>query len=202
MKVRAAVLREMGKSRPYAESKPVVIETIELAPPGAGEMLVKILAAGICHSDLSVVDGSRPRVMPMVLGHEACGEVVECGRDVNDFHGHRVANQEMARFNPTAIGSILRSVRDVAVGQQHGRVVTGRTRQDRDLKRFGPFGAHHGDNFAIKSNSQAKHRLSLQCNLTIALSGQARRRFRPGERAIHCEHGAATMGHGPTPIIC
>lgn len=91
MKVRAAVLREMGKSKPYAESKPVVIETIELAPPGAGEMLVKILAAGICHSDLSVVDGSRPRVMPMVLGHEACGEVVECGRDVNDFKpGDRV----------------------------------------------------------------------------------------------------------------
>lgn len=91
MKVRAAVLREMGKPKPYSDSKPVVIETIELAPPGAGEMLVKILAAGICHSDLSVVDGSRPRVMPMVLGHEACGEVIECGRDVSDFQpGDRV----------------------------------------------------------------------------------------------------------------
>lgn len=91
MKIRAAVLREMGKPKPYADSKPVVIEEIELAPPGADEMLVRILAAGVCHSDLSVVDGSRPRVMPMVLGHEACGEVAECGAGVKDFKpGDRV----------------------------------------------------------------------------------------------------------------
>jgi alcohol dehydrogenase len=44
--------------------------------------MLRMLAAGLCHSDLSVIDGSRPRVMPMVLGHEACGEVVEIGADV------------------------------------------------------------------------------------------------------------------------
>ena len=43
--------------------------------PGPGELLVRVRAAGLCHSDLSVIDGSRPRVMPMVLGHEAAGEV-------------------------------------------------------------------------------------------------------------------------------
>ena len=85
MKVRAAVLREMGLPAPYAQSKPLAIETIELAPPGAGELRVRVLAAGLCHSDLSVIDGSRPRPMPMVLGHEATGEIVELGAGVDGF---------------------------------------------------------------------------------------------------------------------
>ncbi|WP_020386783.1 zinc-dependent alcohol dehydrogenase family protein [Kribbella catacumbae] len=76
MIVRGAVLREMGLPSPYAESRPLRIEEVELAPPGPGELLVRIRAAGLCHSDLSVIDGSRPRVMPMLLGHEATGEVV------------------------------------------------------------------------------------------------------------------------------
>nr|WP_206370377.1 zinc-dependent alcohol dehydrogenase family protein [Solimonas marina] len=75
----------MGLPAPYAESKPLAIETLELDAPGAGELLVRIRAAGLCHSDLSVIDGSRPRVMPMVLGHEAAGEVVAVGADVQDF---------------------------------------------------------------------------------------------------------------------
>ncbi len=79
MKVRAAVLREMGSPPPYAESRPLEITEVELDPPGPGELLVRVGAAGLCHSDLSVIDGSRPRVMPMALGHEAAGEVVEVG---------------------------------------------------------------------------------------------------------------------------
>ncbi|GAA3570120.1 zinc-dependent alcohol dehydrogenase family protein [Kribbella ginsengisoli] len=77
MIVRGAVLREMGLPSPYAESRPLSIEEVELAPPGPGELLVRIRAAGLCHSDLSVIDGSRPRVMPMLLGHEATGEVIQ-----------------------------------------------------------------------------------------------------------------------------
>ncbi|MEU0090385.1 zinc-dependent alcohol dehydrogenase family protein [Kribbella sp. NPDC006257] len=77
MIVRGAVLREMGLPSPYAVSRPLTIEDIELAPPGPGELLVRIRAAGLCHSDLSVIDGSRPRVMPMLLGHEATGEVIQ-----------------------------------------------------------------------------------------------------------------------------
>jgi Zn-dependent alcohol dehydrogenase len=76
MIVRGAVLREMGLPAPYGESRPLQIEEIQLAPPGPGELLVRVRAAGLCHSDLSVIDGSRPRVMPMLLGHEATGEVV------------------------------------------------------------------------------------------------------------------------------
>ncbi|TDU89922.1 alcohol dehydrogenase [Kribbella voronezhensis] len=76
MIVRGAVLREMGLPSPYAVSRPLRIEEVELAPPGPGELLVRIRAAGLCHSDLSVIDSSRPRVMPMLLGHEATGEVI------------------------------------------------------------------------------------------------------------------------------
>jgi len=79
MKTTAAILYEMGLAQPYAESSPLVIDEITLAGPGPGEVLVEIAAAGLCHSDLSVVDGSRPRVMPMVLGHEASGIVREVG---------------------------------------------------------------------------------------------------------------------------
>ncbi|HET6545080.1 MAG TPA: zinc-dependent alcohol dehydrogenase family protein [Chryseolinea sp.] len=85
MKIRGAVLYQMGKERPYHKSNPLVIEELELGEPQSGEILVKIHAAGLCHSDLSVIDGNRPRQVPMVLGHEAAGEVVELGTDVRDL---------------------------------------------------------------------------------------------------------------------
>ncbi len=91
MKVKAAVLRQSGQPVPYAVSQPLVIETVELAPPGTGEICVRVLAAGLCHSDLSVINGSRPRTMPIVLGHEATGEIVELGAGVEGFRvGDRV----------------------------------------------------------------------------------------------------------------
>ena len=85
MRMKAALLRQMGLARPYATSKPLEIVEVELEPPGRGELLVKIMAAGLCHSDLSVINGDRPRPMPMVLGHEAAGIVQETGAGVEDF---------------------------------------------------------------------------------------------------------------------
>lgn len=85
MKIRAAILEEMGRAPPYAASKPLVIDDIDLAPPGPGEVLVKIASAGLCHSDLSVIDGSRPRPTPMALGHEAAATVEELGPQVDDL---------------------------------------------------------------------------------------------------------------------
>ena len=85
MKIKAAVLYEMGKPRPYYESKPLQIEEVDLNAPGCNEVLVKVRAAGLCHSDLSVIDGSRVRPLPMVIGHEASGEVMECGAGVTDL---------------------------------------------------------------------------------------------------------------------
>lgn len=85
MKIRAAVLDRMGAEAPYAISKPLRIAEIELDPPGRGEVLVRIAAAGLCHSDLSVINGDRPRPMPMALGHEAAGVVEALGEDVDDL---------------------------------------------------------------------------------------------------------------------
>lgn len=85
MKARGAVLREMGVAPPYAESRPLQLVEVALDPPGPGELLVRVAAAGLCHSDLSVIDGSRPRVMPMLLGHEAAGEVLEVGAGAGSF---------------------------------------------------------------------------------------------------------------------
>lgn len=85
MKIRAAVLHEAPKTAPFATSRPLRIDEIDLAPPGPGEVLVRIRAAGLCHSDLSVINGDRPRPTPMVLGHEAAGEVAETGPGVDDL---------------------------------------------------------------------------------------------------------------------
>ena len=85
MKIRAAVLHEMGAPAPYATSKPLKIETLDLDPPGEGEVLVQIKAAGLCHSDLSVIEGARPRPMPMAIGHEAAGIVKEIGSGVHSL---------------------------------------------------------------------------------------------------------------------
>ncbi|MGH8709771.1 MAG: zinc-dependent alcohol dehydrogenase family protein [Burkholderiales bacterium] len=85
MKIKAAVLNQMGVKPPYAASRPLSVEEVELDPPGQGEVLVKIAAAGLCHSDLSVINGDRPRPMPMVLGHEAAGIVEELGAGVDDL---------------------------------------------------------------------------------------------------------------------
>ncbi|MFO1320259.1 MAG: zinc-dependent alcohol dehydrogenase family protein [Burkholderiales bacterium] len=85
MKIKAAVIRQMGLPQPYAQSRPMSIEEVDLAPPQHREVLVQIKAASLCHSDLSTVNADRPRQMPMVLGHEASGVVVECGPGVNDL---------------------------------------------------------------------------------------------------------------------
>ncbi len=85
MITRGALLERTGLPRPYATSRPLRIAELELAAPGPQDMLVRVLAAGLCHSDLSVIDGSRPRPMPMVLGHEAAGTVERVGADVTGF---------------------------------------------------------------------------------------------------------------------
>ncbi|WP_237224230.1 zinc-binding dehydrogenase [Rothia nasisuis] len=89
--IRGAVLEEIGAAEPYASSKPITISDIQLDPPGPGELLVRIEAAGLCHSDLSVVNGNRPRPVPMLLGHESAGIIEEVGEGVTDYAvGQRV----------------------------------------------------------------------------------------------------------------
>jgi S-(hydroxymethyl)glutathione dehydrogenase / alcohol dehydrogenase len=74
MKTQAAVLWEPGRQ--------VEILEVDLAGPKEGEVLVRIAACGVCHSDLHVVDGHLPEPLPLVLGHEAAGVVEEVGARV------------------------------------------------------------------------------------------------------------------------
>jgi len=78
MKTKAAVLYEAGQ--------PAVIEEITLDPPRRDEILVRMEAAGVCHSDLHVRDGLLLEPMPLVLGHEGTGVVVEVGQGVSGLH--------------------------------------------------------------------------------------------------------------------
>lgn len=98
MKVRAAVLNHSPAEGPYARTRPLTIEEVDLAPPGPGEVLVKIEAAGLCHSDLSVIDGARPRPTPIVLGHEAAARVHALGPGVDDL---KVGDRAVLVFVPS-----------------------------------------------------------------------------------------------------
>ena len=75
MKVKAAILYELGGR--------LEVEDIELADPKENEVLVKVSAAGVCHSDISVIDGVIPFPLPAVLGHEGSGVVESVGPGVD-----------------------------------------------------------------------------------------------------------------------
>ena len=80
---RAAVLHQSGT--------PLSIERVSLAAPMPTDVVVKVRAAGLCHTDLEVIDGSLRYPLPMILGHEAAGVVEEVGSAVHDVHaGDRV----------------------------------------------------------------------------------------------------------------
>lgn len=98
MKTRAAILTMVGAMRPYAVSRPLIVDEVTLDPPGPGEVLIRVRAAGLCHSDLSVIDGNRPRPLPMVLGHECAGVVEEIGAGVDDL---RAGDHVVASFVPS-----------------------------------------------------------------------------------------------------
>jgi alcohol dehydrogenase len=99
MEITAAVLTRSGDAHaPYAESIPLVLKGLTLDPPRPGELLVRIDAAGICHSDLSVINGDRPRPMPMALGHEAAATILASG-DADDAQ-FAVGDQVVLVFLP------------------------------------------------------------------------------------------------------
>lgn len=72
--MKAAVLREVGK--------PLEIEDVQISKPGPREVLVRTVAAGVCHSDLHFIEGSYPTQLPIVLGHESAGVVEQVGSEV------------------------------------------------------------------------------------------------------------------------
>lgn len=101
--IRGAVLEGCDFGAPYGESRPITISELELADPGPDEVLVEIEAAGICHSDLSVVQGHRVRPTPMLLGHEAAGRVLAVGQAVTEVApGQRVVMAFLPRCGSCA----------------------------------------------------------------------------------------------------
>ncbi|MEZ6188641.1 MAG: alcohol dehydrogenase catalytic domain-containing protein [Planctomycetota bacterium] len=90
MKMRAAVLEEFGK--------PLVVQELEIAPPKAGEVLVKVKACGVCHTDLYTASGADPSgYAPCVLGHEGAGVVEEVGEGVTSL---KVGDHVVTLFSP------------------------------------------------------------------------------------------------------
>ncbi|SDD47629.1 alcohol dehydrogenase catalytic domain-containing protein [Nocardioides lianchengensis] len=103
MRITGAVLEEIGLERPYAVSQPLKVRELELAEPGPGELLVRVEVAGLCHSDLSVVNGDRVRPVPMLLGHEAAGIVEAVGPGGSDLGvGQRVVMTFLPRCGDCA----------------------------------------------------------------------------------------------------
>ena len=77
MKAKAAILYEVGG--------PWVIEEVDVRDPGPGEVLVKLVGSGLCHSDEHMLTGDMPSPMPVIGGHEGAGEVIEIGPGVTDL---------------------------------------------------------------------------------------------------------------------
>ena len=78
MKIRAAVLEEFGR--------PLEVQELDLAEPKAGEVLVRLVACGVCHTDLYTASGADPSgYAPTVLGHEGAGVVERVGEGVRDL---------------------------------------------------------------------------------------------------------------------
>lgn len=135
MQIHGAVLERTGDPSPYAISTPLTVSELVLAPPGPNELLVRMEAAGVCHSDLSVVDGNRRRPLPMVLGHEGAGIVEATGADVTDVRiGQRVVMTFLPRCGHCA-GCSTNGVRPCLAGStsnEHGTLMDGDIRLARN----------------------------------------------------------------------
>jgi alcohol dehydrogenase len=157
IKAQAAVLERSGAARPYRISRPVSLSEVLLAAPGPTEVLLRIEAAGVCHSDLSVVDGSRPRALPLVLGHEAAGVVEAAGADVDPaLVRRRVVTTFLPRCGECAAcatgGRLPCSAGAAANGR--GSLISGARRASRDGKAL----HHHLGVSAFATHAVVDHR--------------------------------------------
>src|SRR6188768_1844896 len=90
MRIRAAVLERFGE--------PLAVQEVELAEPRAGEVLVRLAACGVCHTDLYTASGADPSgYAPTVLGHEGAGIVEETGEGVESL---RPGDHVVTLFSP------------------------------------------------------------------------------------------------------
>lgn len=135
MKITGAVLEEIGRSSPFRKSLPLTVCELELSPPESGEALVRLEAAGLCHSDLSVINGSRVRPTPMLLGHEAVARIQKVGPNVEGFEpGDRVVATFLPRCGACE-GCLTEGIRPCSPGSvanTAGTLISGHIRLTRD----------------------------------------------------------------------
>ena len=131
MIARGAVLHDAGAAAPYARSRPLAVEELELLPPRGGEVLVRVVTAGLCHSDLSHIDGTLRKPFPLVLGHEAAGVVEAVGPGVTQVApGDQVVFAFVpacGRCTPCLTGHASRCARGMAANGK-GELLGGGTR--------------------------------------------------------------------------
>ena len=128
MKIRAAVLEEFGQ--------PLVVQEVDLAEPEAGEVLVRLEACGVCHTDLYTASGADPTgYAPCVLGHEGAGIIEAVGADVDEA---RIGERVVLTFSP-ACGACRFCLEgranlclDAAAGLDSGFLRDGTTRHGRE----------------------------------------------------------------------
>src|SRR5688500_3567106 len=89
MRFRAAVL--------HRQKEPLRIETVDLARLEPTDVLIRTRASGLCHTDLEVAEGSQPRPLPIVLGHEGAGVVEDVGAEVKSV---KPGDHVIASWNP------------------------------------------------------------------------------------------------------
>jgi Zn-dependent alcohol dehydrogenase len=123
MRIRAAVM--------HAAHEPLEVRDVELDPARRGEVLVRILATGICRSDLSYIDGKWPTPLPIVLGHEGAGVIEAVGEDVDQA---RIGERVVLTFAPACgrcrfcLEGRANLCLDAAYGLDHGTLRDGTTR--------------------------------------------------------------------------
>ena len=109
----------------FAPGEPLVIQTVAVAPPRSGEVLVEIVASGLCHTDMTTFNGSNPScVYPAILGHEGAGVVVEVGYGVDGLkvgdhviplYGPQCGRCRMCRSGRTNLCWAIKATRDRGV---------------------------------------------------------------------------------------
>jgi len=127
VKFRAAVLNAVGA--------PLTIDTLDLAPPQAGDVLVRIRASGLCHTDLEVIQGTLAYPLPIVLGHEGAGVVEAVGSAVTSV---RPGDHVVCSWNPHC-GHCFYCERGVPIlcepykrNEPKGKLLDGTSRLSRD----------------------------------------------------------------------
>jgi S-(hydroxymethyl)glutathione dehydrogenase/alcohol dehydrogenase len=185
IKTRAAVA--------FAPSEPMRIVELDLADPGPGQVRIKLLATGLCHSDQHILDGSLSHRFPAVLGHEGIGEITALGSGVTDFAlGDRVIPYLVP---DCGVCDFCRSGRTNMCVQFHARLASGETPfsyQGQPVTPFMGLGTFAEDtvvpaDMVVKVDRKARpdHACCIGCGVTTGLgSALIRAKVQKGDSVV------------------